>query len=104
MTSGGIPLSEWSGSGATRALHETIKLQVAATDRQSKVIARLTWFMAVLAFVQTIATVVQVVPIIQSYRDKNAINQHGEIAPQLKKQKDNLPTVTHGAQPSKTKP
>jgi hypothetical protein len=66
----GIPLSEWSGSGATRELQETIKQQIASTDKQSKLIWRLTVFMAVLAFVQTIAAVVQIVPIIQSSKDK----------------------------------
>jgi hypothetical protein len=34
MAQSGIPLSEWSGSGATRELHETIKKQIEANDKQ----------------------------------------------------------------------
>jgi hypothetical protein len=33
---GGIPLSEFSGSGATRELHETIERFDDATSRQTK--------------------------------------------------------------------
>ena len=97
LANSGIPLSEWSGSGATRELHETIKLQIAATDRQSKVIARLTWFMAVLAFVQTIATIVQVIPITQGYQDKQAIEKKAETASKLSKQESQPQPVTHGS-------
>lgn len=102
----GIPLSEWSGSGATRELHETIKLQIAATDRQSKVIIRLTWFMAVLAVVQTIATIVQVIPLAQSYQDKPAIEKKAETAPQLRKQENQPQPVTHAstAEPARSVP
>ncbi|MCF7965771.1 MAG: hypothetical protein K9L79_09570 [Methylobacter tundripaludum] len=91
MASGGIPLSEWSGSGATRELHETIKLQIASTDRQSKVIARLTVFMAILAVVQTFAAVVQIIPIIQGYQDKNATNKLSDSAGTLNKQENKPP-------------
>lgn len=59
------PMSEWSGSGATRELHETIKKQIVSTDKQSRTIARLTVFMAIVAFIQTIAAGIQLVPIIQ---------------------------------------
>jgi len=62
-----IPLSEWSGSGATRALHETIKLQIEATNRQSIVVHRLTIFLIVLAVIQTIATIIQIIPIVQNF-------------------------------------
>ena len=72
---GGIPLSEWSGSGATRELHETIKLQIAATEGQSKVIWRLTIFMAILAVVQTFAAVVQIIPIVKSYQNIPKVNK-----------------------------
>jgi hypothetical protein len=92
----GIPLSEWSGSGATRELHETIKLQIEATDRQSKLITRLTWFMAVLAVIQTIAAVFQVIPVLQSTQDKGATNKLPETATQLQKQENQPPMLTLG--------
>jgi hypothetical protein len=101
MASGGIPLSEWSGSGATRELHETIKLQIASTDRQSKVIARLTVFMAILAVVQTSAAVVQIIPIIQGYQDKNATNKLSDSAGALNKQ-ENKPPLINNESPLKT--
>lgn len=55
----------------TIKLHETIKQQIEASTKQSAVIDKLTKFMAALAVVQTIATVVQVWPIINS-RDSSA--------------------------------
>ena len=96
MATGGIPLSEWSGSGATRELHETIKQQIASTDRQSKVIGRLTVFMAVLAAVQTIAAVVQIIPIFQSYQDKNANEKLCNSTSALNKQESQSPIIAHG--------
>ena len=91
------PLSEWSGSGATRELHETVKLQIAATDRQSKIIHRLTVFMAFLAFVQTVATVVQVIPIAQN----KAASPLPNPASELNKQESKPPLVTHKIPPTK---
>ena len=59
MAQGGIPLSEWSGSGATRELHETIKQFNAAAERQTaqmlaltRQIKWLTWAMLLAAAVQ----------------------------------------------------
>jgi hypothetical protein len=37
-----IPLDEWSGAGATKALHETIKDFTATSDRQAKTMINLT--------------------------------------------------------------
>lgn len=70
MTYGGIPLSDWSGSGATRDLHETIKQQIVVIDKQSKAIARLTVITTFLAAIQTIATVIQVLPMIHPVQEK----------------------------------
>ena len=99
MALGGIPLSEWSGSGATRELHETIKKQIASTDKQSKVIGRLTVFMAVLAIVQTVAAIVQIIPIVQSYQDKNANDKLHNSAGALKNQESQPPVIPHGKTP-----
>lgn len=41
-------------------LHETIKTQIEATDRQTQVMTRLTYAAVVLAIVQTGAAIVQV--------------------------------------------
>lgn len=59
MTNSGIPLSEWSGSGATHEFHETIKKQIEATNRQSKVIGKLAWATFFLALVEVAVTVIQ---------------------------------------------
>ena len=95
----GIPISEWSGSGATRELHETIKLQIASTDRQSKAIKCLTVFMAVLAVIQTVATVVQVVPIVQGFQNQPATNNLANPSGQLNQQQAKPPLVTHEQTP-----
>jgi hypothetical protein len=59
MSQGGVPLSEWSGSGATRELHETMKQFVATSEKQSAQMIRLTsqlkwltWAMLIAVFVQ----------------------------------------------------
>jgi len=61
MASSGIPLSEWSGSGATRELHETIRKEIDATNKQSKIILKLTWATVFLGVVQVFATIVQLI-------------------------------------------
>lgn len=60
MTSGGIPLSEWSGSGATRELHDTIRKFNEVTSRQTQEILKLTRVIAVLTLVMTIGLAVQI--------------------------------------------
>lgn len=40
-------------------LHETIKSQIAATERQTKTMTRLTWATLVLAFVQVVLALVE---------------------------------------------
>jgi hypothetical protein len=45
------------------SLHETIRLQIEATNKQSAVITRLTWAAVFLGIVQSIGTVI---PLIQS--------------------------------------
>ena len=97
------PMSEWSGSGATRELHETIKRQIASTDRQSVVLTRLTVFMAVLALIQTVATVIQIIPLIQTEKGKDAINKQRDIAQALSQQNSDAPSVPHASAP-KNKP
>ena len=62
-----IPLSEWSGSGATRELHatvrklnETIDTFTVASQRQLRRIEALTWALTFLTVVILILTAVQV--------------------------------------------
>ena len=91
----GIPLSEWSGSGATRELHDTIRLQIASMDRQSQAIKRLTIFMAILALIQTVATIVQSIPIVQGLQDKQATGLPSNTTGRLGERKNNAPPVIH---------
>jgi hypothetical protein len=50
----GNPIGKWSGSDATRELHETIKTFNAETSRQTRTLIRLTWIIAALTFVMAI--------------------------------------------------
>jgi hypothetical protein len=60
MPSGGIPLSEWSGSGATDRLHETIKEFVTVTEKQTAQLIKLTRALVVLTVVLVVGLVVQI--------------------------------------------
>jgi len=55
-----IPLSEWSGSGATRELHETIKAFNEASAKQTRQLLILTWVIAVLTTTMTIGLGIQI--------------------------------------------
>jgi hypothetical protein len=55
-----IPLSEWSGSGATRELHESIKAFNTASARQTRQLLILTWVIVVLTAVMVIGLGVQI--------------------------------------------
>lgn len=55
-----IPLSEWSGSGATRELTSVIKEFNAETSRQTNTIIQLTWAMFALALASLLASGVQI--------------------------------------------
>jgi hypothetical protein len=57
---GGIPIGEWSGSDATKALHESIKNYQEVSSRQTTQMLRLTWTIAVLTFVMLIGLGVQI--------------------------------------------
>jgi len=57
----GIPLGEWSGSNATRELHQTIKDFVESNNQSTKWMLRLTWAIAGLTLVMLIAVIVQIV-------------------------------------------
>ena len=54
MPERGIPIGKWSGSDATRELHQTIKTFNAETSRQTRTLIRLTWIIAALTFVMAI--------------------------------------------------
>jgi hypothetical protein len=60
MTIKGVPLSEWSGSASTDALHQTIKEFNSTTSKQSQTMVYLSWAMAVLAFASLVASGVQI--------------------------------------------
>jgi hypothetical protein len=51
MPKSSIPLSEWSGSGATHELHETIKQYVTIAEQQTRAMIRLTWTITALTVV-----------------------------------------------------
>jgi hypothetical protein len=51
MSPVGIPLSEWSGSGTTERLRETIVELSAKTERQTTQVVRLTWVLVILTVV-----------------------------------------------------
>ena len=85
----------WSGANATNALHETIKTQIVAMDRQSKAIACLTKIMLVLAVVQTLATVVQAIPIVQGFQNQQAANNLPNSTGKLNQQQTQPQPVIH---------
>jgi hypothetical protein len=57
----GIPLDEWSGAGATKQLHETIKQFNEASSRQTQQIITLTKVLVWLTVVMAVGLVVQIV-------------------------------------------
>lgn len=61
MAEGGVPLSDWSGSGATRELQETIRGFNAAAQRQTETMIRLTRWIVALTVVLVIGLVVQII-------------------------------------------
>lgn len=61
MAGSGIPLSEWSGSGAVRELQASIEQFNAAAKVQTDSVIRLTKRILVLTGVMTIAVLVQIV-------------------------------------------
>lgn len=56
-----IPLSEWSGSGATRELLASIQEFNQQAARQTRHLILLTWVIAILTFAMLAAVVVQIV-------------------------------------------
>ena len=55
-----IPLDEWSGAGATKELHVTIKQFVEESGRQARIMIRLTWWISFLTVAMLLAVGVQV--------------------------------------------
>ncbi len=55
-----IPLDEWSGSGATKALHATVAKFAKESGRQTKQLIWLTWVIAGLTVALLIAVGVQI--------------------------------------------
>jgi hypothetical protein len=61
MTEGGIPLSEWSGSGATDRLHQTVEKYSEVTAKQTAELIRLTRQLVLLTWLLFIGLIVQIV-------------------------------------------
>ena len=61
MAKSGIPISELSGSGATRELHDTIKAFNEQTAEQTAAMIRLTRAIAVLTGLMLIGLVAQII-------------------------------------------
>jgi hypothetical protein len=59
--SGGVPLSEWSGSGATDRLRETIERYSDVTATQTAQLIRLTRALVTLTAILCIGLIVQIV-------------------------------------------
>ncbi|MEI9426852.1 hypothetical protein [Mesorhizobium sp. Cs1299R1N3] len=56
----GIPLGEWSGSSATRELHETIKQFTESSDKQAQAMIKLTWAILLLTALMFGGLIVQI--------------------------------------------
>jgi len=66
MAPNNIPLSEWSGSEATRQLEETLKKFNEETSKQTRQLLVLTWVMTILTVLMTIGVVIQIYLALQS--------------------------------------
>jgi hypothetical protein len=55
-----IPLDDWSGAAATKALHDTIKQFVTTSDKQARKMIGLTWAIIVLTIVMLAGLGVQI--------------------------------------------
>jgi hypothetical protein len=58
---GGIPLDEWFGASATKALHATMQEFVQATNQTSRRMVQPTWAIAVLTAMMVGAVMMQIV-------------------------------------------
>jgi len=55
-----IPIGQWSGSDAIKALHDTIQKYQEESSRQTTHMIRLTWVIAGLTFVMLIGLAAQI--------------------------------------------
>jgi hypothetical protein len=60
MAKGGLPIGEYSGSDATKALHDTIKKYQEESSRQTDKMVKLTVAITWLTVVMLIAVLVQI--------------------------------------------
>jgi hypothetical protein len=60
MTRHNIPLDQYSGSGATDRLRESIERFNTEASRQTTSLVRLTWAIAVLTFIMAVGVGVQI--------------------------------------------
>ena len=61
LANSGIPLSEWSGSGATERLHQSVVEYNEATKQQTDQLLRLTRQLVVLTWLLFAGLIVQVI-------------------------------------------
>ena len=61
MAQVGIPLDEWKCAAAPNRLHETIKLQIDAMNRQAEVAKQWQLLVVALGVIQTVAAIASIV-------------------------------------------
>jgi hypothetical protein len=66
MAPNGIPLNEWSGSGAIKELEKTLRKFNEETSKQTRQLLILTWAMTILTVLMTIGVVIQIYLALQS--------------------------------------
>jgi hypothetical protein len=60
LANSGIPLEEWSGSGATKELHKSIREFNEVASKQTQTLTRLTWAIFILTAIMVIEVAVQI--------------------------------------------
>ena len=61
MAGDGIPLDKWSGAGATKELHKTMKDFVETSGEQAKTMIKLTRAITGLTVVMLLAVIIQII-------------------------------------------
>lgn len=80
---GGIPIDEWSGSGATKELEQTVVKLNHASEKQTKHIIKLTYAMLILTFVMACMVGVQIwLALQQPQNTKQVVNNPTPVTPQ----------------------
>jgi hypothetical protein len=75
---GGISLEDWSGSGATKALHATIMELAGKSDKQTRTMIRLTWAIAFLTVAMLAAVGFQIYLALRAPQDSVSLSVGAE--------------------------